>query len=147
MKKAFFYKCRYAARTILFGVLVMPILGFIFMPVVNAEMYKWTDSNGVTYFSVHPSGESGSESKPEESLNNDTIVMYSTSWCPYCKKARNYFRENDIPYTEYDVEKLPGRMREFEELGGTGYPLILIGQHKKMQGFSIQGFERRYYKQ
>jgi glutaredoxin len=142
---AFFCKSGKVGRSILIATFVGPIITFIIIPAVKAEMYKWTDSNGVTYFSVHPPGKSSSESKTKGSFSNDHIVMYSTSWCLYCKKARNYFRENDILYTDYDVEELPSRMREFKDLGGTGYPLILIGQHKKMQGFSIKGFERRYY--
>ncbi|WP_198147347.1 glutaredoxin family protein [Gilvimarinus polysaccharolyticus] len=32
------------------------------------------------------------------------VVMYA-SWCGYCKKARRYFRANNIPFTEYDIEK------------------------------------------
>lgn len=146
MKEIYFYKSWYASRRILIGIFVMPILSFIFIPVANSEVYKWTDSNGVTYFSAHPPEKRGSASKSKESFNDDFIEMYSTSWCPYCRKARNYFRENDIPFAEYDVEELPNRMREFKELGGTGYPLILIGENKKMQGFSVKGFERRYYK-
>jgi len=143
--EAFFYKSGKVGRNIFIAAFVVPIFSFIIIPAVKAEMYKWTDSNGVTYFSAHPPEKSNFKSKSKENFNNDRIIMYSTSWCPYCKKARNYFRENDILYTEYDVEELPSRMREFKDLGGTGYPLILIGQHKKMQGFSIKGFERRYY--
>lgn len=147
MVGVFLHKSANLGRSILFGALVVSIISFIIIPIVKAEMYKWTDSNGVTYFSTHPRLKSGSETQSKKNIYDDYIVMYSTSWCPYCKKARNYFRENDIQYTEYDVEELPSRMREFKELGGTGYPLILIGQHKKMQGFSIKGFERRYYQE
>ncbi|MCK5386401.1 MAG: hypothetical protein KAJ39_04405, partial [Gammaproteobacteria bacterium] len=28
------------------------------------------------------------------------IIMYGTSWCPGCKKMRNYFNKNDIQFTE-----------------------------------------------
>ena len=32
------------------------------------------------------------------------VVMYSTSWCGYCKKARRYFKQQKIPFEEYDVD-------------------------------------------
>ena len=38
-----------------------------------------------------------------ESINQGDIVMYSTNWCPYCRKARLFFRQANIPYTEYDI--------------------------------------------
>ena len=33
------------------------------------------------------------------------VVMYSTSWCGYCKKAKNYFEANKIAYIEKDIEE------------------------------------------
>lgn len=68
------------------------------------------------------------------------VVMYATSWCPYCAKARAYFGRKGIAYTEYDVEKSPTANAEFKRLGGRGVPLILVGR-EKMSGFSEQGFD------
>ena len=139
----------------------------------QAEIYKWVDSAGNTHFSDKSTAGNNSEqinldvipasksaptfmqNKPNsaptpksapKNKTNKKVVMYSTSWCGYCKKARNYFKKNRISFTEYDVEKLPSRMREFKKLGGTGYPLIIIGGRKKMMGFSVEGFESRYNK-
>lgn len=146
MNNVFFFKSKNTDRKLIIGVII-PILVLIFVPEANAEIYKWKDSDGVTYFSAHRPEKNNTENKSNESHNNNYIVMYSTSWCPYCRKARNYFKQNRIPFTEYDVEELPNRMREFKRLGGTGYPLILIGDNKQMQGFSVKNFERRYYQQ
>jgi glutaredoxin len=33
------------------------------------------------------------------------VVMYCTSWCPGCRRARAWFAENNIPYVEVDVTK------------------------------------------
>jgi glutaredoxin len=33
------------------------------------------------------------------------LTMYSASWCGYCKKARAWFTENSIPFTELDVDQ------------------------------------------
>ena len=59
--------------------------------------------------------------------SSQQVVMYATSWCGYCRKAREYLKRNRIPYVEYDIEKSSEGKRRFAELGGRGVPLILVG--------------------
>ena len=33
------------------------------------------------------------------------VVLYATEWCGYCKKAREFFKQNNIAYVKYDIEK------------------------------------------
>ncbi len=33
-----------------------------------------------------------------------TIVMYSTSWCPDCKRAKKFLDKNNVPYIDVDVD-------------------------------------------
>jgi glutaredoxin len=33
------------------------------------------------------------------------VVMYCTSWCPGCRRARLYFAENGIDYVEIDITR------------------------------------------
>lgn len=68
------------------------------------------------------------------------VVMYATSWCPYCAKARAYFAQSGIAYVEHDVEKSAIARAEFKRLGGRAVPLIVVGR-EKMDGFSEVGFE------
>ena len=65
------------------------------------------------------------------------VKMYATSWCPYCKKARDYFARNGIRYTELDIEKSREARAEYERLGGRGVPVILVGT-QRMNGYSEQ---------
>lgn len=37
------------------------------------------------------------------SLPHGGIVMYCTKWCPDCRRARAWFAEKNIQYTEVDV--------------------------------------------
>ena len=69
--------------------------------------------------------------------------MYSAEWCGYCKKAKRYFNMKGISYTEYDVEKNARAKSEYEKMGATGVPVILVGK-KRMNGFSEKGFEKLY---
>ncbi len=150
------------------------IISLLCLGTSHAEIYKWVDNAGNTHFSDKPTAGNNSEqinldvipasksvptfmrNKPNSAVpmskptpknkSKKKVVMYSTSWCGYCKKARNYFKKKGISFVDYDVEKLPSRMREFKKLGGTGYPLIIIGGKQKMLGFSAEDFDRRYKK-
>ncbi|ARN73646.1 glutaredoxin family protein [Oceanicoccus sagamiensis] len=76
-----------------------------------------------------------------ESINEEAVVMYSTNWCPYCRKARLFFRQANIPYTEYDVEKSARAYEEYQRISGRGVPVIVIGD-KVVQGFDKQAIRR-----
>lgn len=41
-------------------------------------------------------------------LPHGGIVMYCTSWCPSCRRARAWFAERNIQYTEVDIGMVPG---------------------------------------
>lgn len=41
-------------------------------------------------------------------LPHGGVVMYCTSWCPGCRKARAWFKEHNIEYREVDIETTPG---------------------------------------
>jgi len=122
------------------------------------EIYKWVDENGKVHFG---------DRKPEalvkvqeidikvinsiESVSYDNsaidigkkVIIYTTSWCGYCEKAKKYFKNKGIRYTEMNIEKSRIAKMQFEKLGGKGVPVILVGD-KRMSGFSQAGFERIY---
>lgn len=54
----------------------------------------------------------------EEVASNDSpsagVVIYGTSWCGYCKKARAFFASRNIPYVDKDVERDPGANAEIQ---------------------------------
>jgi glutaredoxin len=60
-----------------------------------------------------------------------------------CKRAKRYFKANNIPFVEYDIEKSRKAAREYKKLGGRGVPLILVGK-QRMSGFSEAGFKKIY---
>ena len=48
------------------------------------------------------------EEEPEDgALPKGGIVLYCTKWCPACRRARNLFADNDIEFTEVDINKVP----------------------------------------
>ncbi len=68
------------------------------------------------------------------------VVLYATSWCPYCAKARAHFARKGVAYVEVDIEKSAAAHAEFRRLGGRGVPLILVGS-EKMSGYSERGLD------
>lgn len=44
--------------------------------------------------------------------------MYVKPDCPYCQRARDYYNENNIPFTEYDAQNDKARQREMLEFSG-----------------------------
>ena len=140
---------------------------FLLASVVTSagEIYKWIDSSGNTIYGSEPpenaqlkeikgnissfSSVSVESFKYDSSLvttrkaKGKTVVMYSTSWCGYCKQAARYFRKNNIPFEEHDIEKSKKAARDYKKLNGRGVPLILIGD-KRMNGFDARRFDRIY---
>lgn len=68
------------------------------------------------------------------------IIMYTTASCPACVAAKSYMARKGIRYEERDVERSSAALAEFQNLGGRGVPLILVG-NEKMVGFSAQKLE------
>jgi len=56
------------------------------------------------------------------------VTIYSTPTCAYCKMAKEYFREKNVPYTEFNVAVDIERAQEMiEKSGQMGVPVIDIG--------------------
>lgn len=47
-----------------------------------------------------------------------SLVIYTKPGCPYCDKARDYYNENGIEFTEYNAQDDPQRKKEMLELSG-----------------------------
>jgi glutaredoxin len=48
-------------------------------------------------------------------LPHGGVVMYCTSWCPDCRRARLWLKEKNIPYTEVDVTTYPGASKQVRQ--------------------------------
>jgi glutaredoxin 3 len=57
------------------------------------------------------------------------VTMYTTSWCPYCARARRLLEDKGVPFKEIDVEAQPAARADMvERSGGCGtVPQIFIG--------------------
>ena len=56
----------------------------------------------------------------QEALSTGGVLMYCTSWCPACRRARRFLDERGVEYTEIDINKVPESRPKLRELtGGT----------------------------
>ena len=120
----------------------------------SQPIYRWIDASGRVQYTTErpPAGVKSATVAPRVSSYSGTpvvsgrtpvapqaaapaeVTMYSTDWCPYCRKARDYFARNGVRYAELDIEKSPAAKAEYDRLGGRGVPLILVGS-QRMSGF------------
>lgn len=129
---------------------------------VSVEIYKWKDKDGNVVFSDTPpppgvnaeikefkedtakrsntkeipkrtGGENFKEKRPYGDIR---VILYMTSWCPYCGKARNFLRSMDVQLIEYDIERDRNKREEMlsKSGGSTGVPLIDV------EGTIIKGY-------
>ena len=70
------------------------------------------------------------------------VKVYSTPQCPWCKVAKAYLKDNDIPFIDVDVSHDRAGLREMVTMTGQhGVPVLLVGQ-KTMIGWNPAEFDR-----
>jgi glutaredoxin-like YruB-family protein len=69
------------------------------------------------------------------------VRVYSTPTCPFCIRAKQFLRENNVMFTEIDVSKDEGKAEEMiEKSGQMGVPVIDV------DGQIIVGFDKEKIK-
>ena len=70
-----------------------------------------------------------------------TVELFTTSWCPHCKRAREYFNSRGIRFTEYDIEKDAVALeRKVGLTGNKAVPTAVIGG-KVVKGYSPSAYQ------
>lgn len=58
----------------------------------------------------------------------ESVTIYSTPVCHFCHAAKDFFKENNIAYTEHDVASdLEKRTEMVDMTGQMGVPVIKVG--------------------
>ena len=56
-----------------------------------------------------------------------TVSIYTTPSCTYCRMAKEFFKEHNVAFSEFDVAADPVRRGEMVEMTGQlGVPVIKI---------------------
>jgi glutaredoxin len=75
-----------------------------------------------------------------DSKGRAKVVLYGTSWCPYCKEEREFLRANNIEFDDVDVERSAEGGDAYRVLKGNGYPLTYVG-YKRFSGVNLAGIQ------
>lgn len=56
------------------------------------------------------------------------VVIYTTSWCPYCERARQLLNSKGVTFEEIDIEASPDKRSEMQARSGRrSVPQIFVG--------------------
>jgi len=70
------------------------------------------------------------------------VTVYSTSTCPYCIRAKQFLKDNNIAFTDYDVSAQQDKADEMiSKSGQMGVPVLDI------DGEIIVGFDKERIKE
>lgn len=65
------------------------------------------------------------------------VTVYSTPTCPYCVRVKQFLKDNNVAYTDYDVGTDQAKAKEMlDRSGQMGVPVIDV------DGTIIVGFAR-----
>jgi glutaredoxin len=83
------------------------------------------------------------ESQEEEvAVNTPTVAIYETSWCVYCKKAKDFFRSRGIDFDTFDIEKDQQAARRMSSMTNRmAVPFVVING-QGISGYAVAEYER-----
>lgn len=61
-------------------------------------------------------------------MTTASVTIYSTPTCHFCQAAKEFFKQNNVEYTEHDVAAdIEQRKLMVEKSGQMGVPVITVG--------------------
>lgn len=127
---------------------VLSLLFIVFqlclVPVVSAKLYTWIDKRGVTRRTYYPppsdqvrKGNQAQKASSSQKRSKNQVELYVTSWCPYCKQAKDFFRSKGVKIKVYDIEKDKKAAARKKKLDGSGkgVPFAVVNG-KYISGFA-----------
>ena len=79
--------------------------------------------------------QSGLPGEPRRSYSSIDVILYQTSWCPYCTKAHEFLKKTGVSLVIYDIEKDTEKRKDMLAKGGSGgVPVVDI------EGIIIRGY-------
>lgn len=70
------------------------------------------------------------------------VTLYSTTQCPHCESAKQYFESQNIKFRLVNV-KSPAGQKEFAKTGFRAVPIIKVSEDY-LNGFSIAKFNKAF---
>jgi glutaredoxin 3 len=82
---------------------------------------------------------------PDDPATTDAVpvVVYYTTWCPHCRRARAWLDEHQVPYRAFDVESDRDAAREMRRWNPSGAVPTIVVDGRPMSGFDPRALERQ----
>lgn len=116
-------------------------------PTFSKTLYTWTDKKGVVHRTYYPppagyatKSSPAQKSSAQRTAQQNQVELYVTSWCPYCKQAKQFFKSRGISYKAYDIEKnkqAAARKKRLDAKGGVPFAIV--------NGTAIHGYSPHRY--
>ncbi|MFT4835252.1 MAG: glutaredoxin 3 [Psychromonas sp.] len=71
-----------------------------------------------------------------------TIVIYTTSWCPFCTRAKKLLDHKNVTYTDVDVSSPDARAKMVALTGGRTVPQLVINDQPEGGCDELYALER-----
>ena len=82
------------------------------------------------------------DQEEEVAANTPNVEIYETSWCGYCKKAKDFFRSRGIDFVTYDIDRdQQARSRMQSLTSRMAVPFVVING-QGIAGYSVAEYER-----
>jgi glutaredoxin len=74
------------------------------------------------------------------------VSLYTLSTCPWCRKAKQFFTERNVPFdfVDYDLADEATQKKILQELdaaGASGFPFVKIGD-KVIMGYQPEAYAK-----
>lgn len=74
-----------------------------------------------------------------ETPPSDSPLLFTGTWCGYCRRAKNWLEMRRIAYREYDIDTEAG-MSMLIQLGGSNSVPLLVWKGHQLRGYSAERY-------
>ena len=76
-------------------------------------------------------------------MTNKKVEIFSTESCHFCHMAKEYFKENNVAFTNYNVGVDTAKRAEMlEKSGQMGVPVIIVDDKDVVIGFDKRALSK-----
>lgn len=73
-------------------------------------------------------------------MDQKNVTIYTTPTCHFCQMSKEFFKENNVAYTEFNVANdMEKRQEMIDKSGQMGVPVVFIGDDM------IVGFDKKRF--
>jgi glutaredoxin len=112
------------------------------LALIGANVYRNLAAPESRPLEVAPAVAAGGPAPIAAAHDEVEVVMYSTSWCGYCRAARAWLHAHGVTYVDHDVEREPAAHERHAQLSPRGGVPVFEIDGRVLHGFDAIQLER-----